>query len=268
MDSNGIQANIDGVLSEDLKSPHVITICSGKGGVGKSFVSSNLAYLLSQQDLKVVVWDADMQFPNLHIILGVEPPVRLSQAYSGNVSVDQVLYPINKNLDILADMPAAGIAEYYSDQPIRDIWKQLLSMNLYDVIIIDTPAGAAKQVHEAASLANSIFLMVNDEPTSLLDSYALFKLLLENIDESKIKLLVNNVIDFEDADEVTTKMNLATKKFLKTELDMIGYVPYDRSVRNSIIVQELITKIEPKNEVSIYLKNISENIINKILTLA
>ncbi len=245
-------------------TPYVITICSGKGGVGKSVLSANLSYKLAEKGLKTLIWDADSQFPNQHLLFGVEPPVRLSQVYSNRVTVKTAIFGVSNNLDLLADMPASGLAEDYSINSVLNVYKEILLDTSYDVIIIDAPAGAADQVLHCCNISNHIAVVITDEPTSLLDGYGLIKILLNFLDKEKISLLVNNVIDIEDADEISEKLNKATYKFLKVEFDKLGFVPYDRVVRQSIIRQELFVKNEIANELQISIDNIIENIMKKI----
>jgi len=244
-------------LKSREKTPFAITICSGKGGVGKSFIASNLAYKLSQNDQKVLIIDADSQFPNQHIIFGVEPPVRLSQVYAKQVKVKKAVYKVQNNLYLLADAPAQGLAEFYDDSMLIDVYKQILLDFDFDIIIIDSPGGATRRVIESCELANLTGIVITDEPTSLLDAYGLIKILLNYIPVEKMRLLVNNVIDYEDADEMTTKLNSATRKFLGFNISELGFVPYDRAVRLSIQKQELLTLHYPEHEISYSIERIA-----------
>ena len=244
-------------------SPFVVTLASGKGGVGKSFIASNLANLLSRSGYSVLLWDADMHFPNQHLMLGVEPPIRLSEVYSGDIDLLKAIYPINDRLHLLADTPATGEIRDYSSEAILNVYKQLLIETKYDIIIVDTPALTNDEVLQCCNIADLILMIVNDEPTALLDTYGLIKILLPYIGKEYINLLVNNVIDLEDADEISGKLNLATAKFLNVELDFIGFLPYDREVRQSIVKQQLLTEYE-SNDLVEALNKIVKNISSKI----
>jgi flagellar biosynthesis protein FlhG len=244
--------------------PFIITVCSGKGGVGKSIVTSNLSYKLAEKGLRTLVWDADSQFPNQHLIFGVEPPIRASNCYSGHIPVDKAIHKLGKNLYLLADMPAPGLTQYYSDTFIIDTYQSFEESEEYDIIIFDTPAGAGTNVLQCAAIADLIVVMVTDEPTSLLDAYALIKIFLQNINIKKLCLLVNNVIDDEDATDVSTKLNLATAKFLKQKYEYLGYIPYNREVRHSLLAQELFIKKTGNTEMLESFKKIVNNIVNKL----
>jgi len=248
---------------EEIIDSYVITITSGKGGVGKSIIASNLANVLSN-DYRVLIWDANMDFPNQHIMFGVEPPVRVNDVYESNVHVSRAVFNIKKNLDLLADTPARGDMQEFDSSVILDVYRQLLIESKYDFIIIDTPAIISETLLQCCNISDLIAVVVNDEPTSLLDAYGLLKILLPYISEEYINMIVNNVIDIEDSDEISDKLNMATEKFLDIKLNNLGFIPYNRNVRQSIVQQTLLTNSKPESEVSEAIKNISKKILNKL----
>jgi flagellar biosynthesis protein FlhG len=254
--------DVDFHTNEMKATPIVITICSGKGGVGKSVLTANLAHALSA-DMSVLLWDANMLYPNQHLLFGVEPPVRMNQVYSGEINLSNAIFKVSDRLHLLADMPATVKMESFPTSVIFDVYQELIQTTYYDIIVIDTPAGNSYEVIECCNLSDLIGVVINDEPTSLLDAYGLVKILKNNTGTDKIRLLVNNVIDWEDADEISTKLNLATEKFLNSRLGVLGYVPYDRAVRQSILQQELFVIKYPEAEVSKSVFDISRSIAEK-----
>lgn len=246
------------------KKTRILTFCSGKGGVGKSVIAANLAYNLAMNNVKTLLWDADMFFPNLHLILGAEPPVRLRDVYAGKIRFDQAVFRVSDNLDLLADLPASGSSEEFNTSALEEVRNQIVRSEKYDIVLLDTPAGASLEVLQCCSFADLVSIMITDEPTSLLDAYGLVKILLQFIDTQKIKLLVNNVIDMEDADEISYKLNLATENFLKVQLGYMGFIPYERIVRQSILQQELFSIIEPESEVSKAIEKISDTMLKEL----
>jgi flagellar biosynthesis protein FlhG len=239
------------------KLPFVISIVSGKGGVGKSVIAANISNILSQKGYKVLIWDGDYHFPNLHLLFGVEPPIRAKDIYNKSTKIQNAIFKVKDNLDLIADFPSENLNEEFEIEILIEIFKYLLLETDYDVIIIDTSAGLSEMMLNLANFSNLVALVINDEPTALLDGYALTKLLLNFIPADKIKVIVNNVIDSEDFQEISDKLKLVTEKFLKINFETIGFIPYSRIVRRSIFNHELFT-----NESEYELKENMEEIAN------
>lgn len=246
------------------RAPFTISVSSGKGGVGKSVVTANLAKAISEY-LNVLVWDADTLFPNQHLLMGVEPPVRLNDVYSGKVDVSKAVFSVEANLNLLADMPAVVHNDNQHQNRFQSIYDELNTTTDFDVVIIDTPRAGTLEMMQCAGVSDMIILIITDEPTSLLDAYALVKIMLPYIEPERIKLLVNNVIDMDDAQDVSKKLNLVTENFLEVQLEYLGYIPYDRAVRLSILQQELFIKAAPEAEVTKSLKSVGENILSRLV---
>lgn len=249
-------------LKNNKIKPILISICSGKGGVGKSVIASNLAAVLSRTH-KTLLWDGDIYFPNQHLMLGLEPPVRFYDVYSNGVPVERAIYEVKNNFYLLADAPATGKFDLLKTVDLQSIYNEIANSLEFNFIILDTAAGGTYEVLQSAIISDLILIVITDEPTSLLDAYALVKLFLPFINSDKIKLVVNNVIDIDDAIDVSHKLNLATDKFLDMHLDYIGYIPYSRLVRLSIIQQKLLVEHLPNEEVSIAISNIANKIVNE-----
>jgi flagellar biosynthesis protein FlhG len=247
------------------KKPHIIAMCSGKGGTGKSVITANLAAKIASLGKKCLVWDGDSMFPNQHLIFGVEPPYRLSEVYSGQLSLPYVIYKVKDNLDLLADQPSAGQTANYTETPLFGAFEQLPEDMDYDYILIDTAAGAGSMVMQSCYLADTVLMMLTDEPTSLIDAYGLIKLLRFNEMDHKVKVVLNNVIDLEDANEMYYKLSLATRQFLDSEYGFLGYIEYNRAVRKSIINQKLFIETNADSAISDQMDELAEKIITTLL---
>lgn len=244
------------------KLPYIISIVSGKGGVGKSVIAANFANQLSRNGMKVLVWDGDFHFPNLHLLYGVEPPIRAKEIYQNQQLIPSSLFRVTDNLDLLADYPAESVDDEVAIDPLIDIFKYLLIESDYDFIIIDTSAGVNEMMLNFVNFSNTIMMIINDEPSTLLDCYALSKILLNFVKSDKIKILVNNVIDSDDFQEIHRKLSLVTKKFLKLEFEAIGFIPYSRIVRKSILNQQLICNFDD-DDITFYLDSLVNYYINE-----
>lgn len=242
------------------KKTKFITVCSGKGGVGKSFVAANLANLLSNEG-KVLLWDSNLNFPNLHLILGVDPPIRLNDYINSKIKFKDTIFRVNKNLDLIIDSPLSDRDSEDHDCKFYDIYKEIVALGNYDYVVIDTMPGAGELVLESCILSDLSLVLITDEPTSIVDSYGLLKLILPFVEKEKIGLLVNNVIDEEDYEEIKSKINITTQKFLDFTFESFGFIPYDREVRKSIQTQELITITKNSLQISENLHDICCNIL-------
>ncbi len=250
--------------SSIIETPYVLTISSGKGGVGKSVLAANISAALAKQGVKVLLWDANRKFPNCHLMLGVEPPIRLSDVHSGNVPVYKAVFQVSENLYLLADNPATDISEVNEEVDIIDVFRDLILDTNFDIIIIDTPAGISDTLLHTASFSEEVAIVITDEPTSLLDGYGLIKYLTNYIDKSRMSLFVNNIIDFEDGKEISTKLNMATEKFLGFDMKVKGIFPYNRAVRKSIVQQELFINSDPESDISSAIETFSNELLSTI----
>lgn len=253
-------------MSEILRSnsPYIITICSGKGGVGKSILTANLGFWLAQSGKKVLICDADLFFPNQHLLFGVEPITRLQDALNSKISIERTIFPVGDNLSLIAGYPARLNMEKKSEIDFIKLLADIILDSKIDIILIDSSAGASYEVLQCCASSDLCAVVVTDEPTSLLDGYALIKIIRNYVDIDDISLLVNNVIDSEDADDISNKMNLVTNKFLNFEIKPLSFIPYNRIVRKSIIQQELFVKSNPEEDVSQAIAILSDIVLERI----
>ncbi len=241
-------------------SPFFLTICSGKSGTGKTVLAANIAYALSEMNYKVLLWDADLFFPHQHQLFSVDPQIRLPEVYIDGVDFNDALYKLSGNLHLLADRSIPDKFSKIKPANLYELYLNIEKNSDFDYVIVDTPPAGTNELIQCCSFADEIALMITDEPTSIFDAYGLIKILLQLFESNKIKLLVNNVIDYDDAKEFSNKLNLAMQRFMNIKLNMMGFIPYDRIVKKSIIQQELLLKSKPDSEVSIAIKNIAESL--------
>jgi flagellar biosynthesis protein FlhG len=244
-----------------LNETKFITICSGKGGVGKSFVAANLANLLSENS-KVLLWDSNLNFPNLHLILGVDPIFRLNDYLNGNLKFEEIIFKVNENFHLIIDSPLSDRENEEHSKKFVEIYDEIKDLSKYDYVVIDTMPGADEVVLQSCIMSDLTLMLVTDEPTSIVDSYGLLKLISPFVQKERIGILVNNVIDSEDYEEIRNKISIATKKFLGREYKNFGFITYDREVRISIQNQELITNSNKDSQIFENISDIREEIID------
>jgi flagellar biosynthesis protein FlhG len=231
----------------------VISVTSGKGGVGKSNVVVNLGLALAQRGLKVLLIDADLGLGNLDILLGLSPRFTLQDALASQLNLAEVIVDGPGGLKILP--ASSGIA----DLAILDEFQKLFLLNEMDhytadvdVVLIDTGAGISPNVLFFNIGAQERILVVNNQPPAIADAYALIKILVTQHGEKSFKLLVNGLAHHREAESVYRTLLRVTERFLGREvnLDYLGFVPFDHALPKAVIRQQPVLALYPQSPVS------------------
>lgn len=217
----------------------IIAVTSGKGGVGKSNVTLNTAAALAQNGSSVLILDADIGTANIDILLGKDPRQNLAHVIEGEASLYDVIEKVNEKLYFIPG--ASGIADIGSMptsnlERFRDDIFKLES--LFDYLLVDTSAGVSDNVIKMLCASDRVLLICNGEPTSIVDAYALCKLLFQQYPDVNIYLVANNVKDEQEAQEVYDKLNAAVTHFLKKELHFLSHVVHDKAITAAVASQE------------------------------
>ncbi len=241
----------------------VLAVTSGKGGVGKTNISVNLAVSLAQIGRRVMVMDADLGLANLDIMLGLHPQYNLSHVLNGQRTLEEILLtgpagirvvPAASGVQNMAELePAqhAGLIRAFSE----------LSHTM-DVLIIDTAAGISDSVISFSKAAQEVLVVVCDEPASLTDAYALIKLLSREHDLFRFRIVANMAGSAQEGRELFKKLTRVTDKFLDVMLDFVGVVPYDEYLRKSVRKQRAVVEAFPRSKASIAFKEMAVRIDN------
>ncbi len=230
------------MVAQGSHCTHVITVTSGKGGVGKTNVVANLAVELSRAGKRVLVLDADLGLGNIDVLLGLVPLYTLEHVLRGSHHLSDIIIQGPAGIQVL---PAgSGLPQLTS---LTDSQKLLLQTELehvadaVDVLLIDTGAGVSPTVTYFASAAQETIVVVSSEPTSLTDAYALIKVLCRQHRERRFKVLVNMVKSQRDATLTFRKLDAAADRFLNINLEYLGYVPFDDYLPMAVLQQKAVT---------------------------
>lgn len=230
-------------IESGRKNARVITVTSGKGGVGKTSVSVNLAIHLQRQGKKVVVLDADFGLANIEIMLGIRPKYNLADLmFRGKTITDIITYG-PENIGFISG--GSGINEMANltrDQVFQLIQKMYELDQQADVIIVDTGAGIGESVLEFLAASEEVLLVVTPEPTSITDAYVLLKALNRSSsykpEKTVVKMIANQVRNNKEAEELFDKLGVVVNKFLNIDIEYLGAVPYDTNMQKAVMRQE------------------------------
>lgn len=232
----------------------VITVTSGKGGVGKSSVSVNLAMQLRRLGKRVVILDADFGLANVEVMLGIRPQYNLADLMFKGKSLNDIITQGPEGIGFISG--GSGIAELINltSEQVVSLAQKLSELDQFaDVIIVDTGAGISDNVMEFVAVSQEVLLVATPEPTSITDAYALLKTLNKRNEDSgrmTVKLVANKVENDIDGQKLCDKLNIVVKKFLDINLEYLGSVTMDISVTKAVMQQKPFSIVFPNSAAS------------------
>jgi flagellar biosynthesis protein FlhG len=242
----------------------VISVTSGKGGVGKTNIAANLAYLLARMNQKTMVLDADAGLANIDVILGINSPFNLYHVLNGEKTLAEAIVDGPGGIKILPS--ASGIPEMteLSRGQKLTLIDELNALNdSLDYMLIDTGAGISSNVMYFNMAAKEIIVVTSPEPTAMTDAYALIKILYQRHARRRFRLLVNMVRDQAEARDVYERLSNATDHFLNLTIEYLGYVLLDEKVKEAIKQQRALAEIFPNSPAAKCLAKIAEKIYSE-----
>ncbi|MFN7262698.1 MAG: MinD/ParA family protein [Pseudobdellovibrionaceae bacterium] len=226
-----------------------IAITSGKGGVGKTTLTSNMAQALAQQGQRVLIFDGDLGMANIDIMFGVKPEGNILDVIRGEKEISEVVTQISPLISLISG--GSGIVELNRLNPFErralvDSVSQL--EHAYDYMLIDTAPGISDNVLYLNAAAQMSAVIINPDPASLADSYALIKVLNREHKETRFSIICNQVRDEVEGLSLFNRFSAVVNRFLSIGLDYWGSVPQDNLLKRSTLQQRLIVRHEPQAE--------------------
>jgi len=214
-----------------------IAVCSGKGGVGKTNIAVNLALALGDLGFKTMLFDADLGFANANILMGINPKGTVYDILQGK-TFEEVLYKFNQNTYLISGgtaLPELIDTPYFFNQKIIE---ELLQIELsVDFLLIDLGAGLSKSSLLYMLAAQEIIVVTTPEITSISDAYAVLKVLAKTKKRPIIHLVVNRIRKQREGQEVFSKLQNMSHKFLGMEIDLLGFIYEDYAVKEAVAKQ-------------------------------
>lgn len=238
---------------KNISNARVIAVTSGKGGVGKSNTSINIALQFQRRGKRVIILDADFGLANIEVMFGIIPKYNLSDLMFKGMEIKDIITPGPEGVGFISG--GSGIAKLVNldrEQVRRLVGKLAQLEELADVIIIDTGAGISPAVMEFLTSSPELILVTTPEPTSITDSYSLIKALSMNPDfdrtATSVSMLANRVANDTEGKNLYEKLSSVVKRFLDVELKFIGSIPYDTNINKAVMAQKPISVIYPESD--------------------
>lgn len=242
---------------------HVIAVGSGKGGSGKTNITLNLGLILSKNGKKVLLYDADLNLANIDILLGITPKFRFLDFINGDVQIRDILIEVRENLVLIpANSGVVNFPKIPGERLIQVLDEILTLERNFDFILIDTPAGISDEVIKLLGYSDDYILVVTPEPTSIMDAYAVIKLVYYQTGKANVKLIVNNVNNSINPIEIANRLSLVAEKFLGVKINYIGSIPSDPFIPKSVMMQKPFVEAFPRSGASIALSKIAMNLLS------
>lgn len=255
-------------IDSGRKAARVITVTSGKGGVGKTSLSVNLAIQLRRLGKKVIVLDADFGLANIEIMLGIRPQYNLADLMFRGKNINDIITYGPEEIGFISG--GSGINEMANltrDQVFQLIQKMYELDQKADVIIVDTGAGIGESVLEFVAASAEVLLVATPEPTSITDAYALLKSLNRSSSykpgKTVVKMVANQVRSNKDADELFDKLGIVVNKFLNIDIEYLGAIPYDNNMQRAVMRQEPLSMAAPNSIAAKSVERIARSLENK-----
>ena len=253
-------------LSEGASAParsssvsRVLAVTSGKGGVGKSNVSVNLALALAQKGKRVLIFDADLGLANVDVLLGLIPRYSLAHVLTGERELRDIITEGPEGIQIIASGSggAVELAQLKEAQRERFIEGLAQLEALADVIIVDTGAGITRNTTAFVLAADEVILVTTPEPTAIMDAYGMIKAVYLEKKNPTIRLVVNMVSTVREARETASKLVILARRFLNLEIENMGYIVRDPNMLRAVRAQSPLMLSHPDSPAAVCVRNLA-----------
>jgi len=230
------------------KPVKVISVSGGKGGVGKSNITVNLAISLAKLGQKVLIMDADLGLANVDIMLGLRVQKNLSHLIRGECTLEEIIIEGPEGIKIIPAASGTKEMAQLSEMEHVGLIRAFGSLSdQIDTLIVDTAAGIANNVISFAQASQDLLIVVCDEPTSITDAYALIKILSQEHGVFRFRVVANMVRHEKEGKDLFAKLSRVTDQFLDVALDYMGAIPFDENVRKAVRKQQALVNLYPSS---------------------
>jgi flagellar biosynthesis protein FlhG len=242
----------------EAKKTRIITITSGKGGVGKTNISVNMALAYARMGKKVIVMDADLGLANVNVMLNMIPKFNLYHVIRKQKTMKDILVETEYGISIVAGASGFSKIANLSEDERQNFINELNTLSNADIIIIDTSAGVSSNVLDFIAAADDAVIVTTPEPTAITDAYGIIKIIATEIDNLNmgLKLVVNRVKSVAEAKKVADRMIRIAGQFLNLKVEYLGFIYDDQAVANAVLRQRPFMVVDPRCKASVCVQHI------------
>lgn len=236
----------------------IIAITSGKGGVGKTNIATNLGIAYANMGKKVIVIDADLGLANVNVMLNIIPQYNLYHVIKRQKSMADIIIPTNYGIKLIAGASGFSKIANMTEEERTAFIKEMYTLAEADIIIIDTSAGVSKNVISFLVAADEVIVVTTAEPTAITDAYGIIKIIATEIDniDINLKLIVNRVNNSGDGKKIADRMVQIASQFLNLKIEYLGFIYNDSAVEQAVLKQTPFYVSAPKSKASACIRHI------------
>jgi len=249
-DDTGIQA--------EPRKTRIIAVTSGKGGVGKTNIATNMGIAYAQMGKKVIVIDADLGLANVNVIMNIIPQYNLYHVIKKQKKMSEIILDTDYGIKLIVGASGFSKIANMGETERDEFIKEMYTLSDVDIIIIDTSAGVSKNVLSFVAAADEVVIITTSEPTAITDAYGIIKVIATEVDNMNLnlKMIINRVDSAAEGKRIADRMIKIAAQFLNLKIEYLGFIYNDPSVTKAVLKQKPFIIAEPTGKASICLKHI------------
>ena len=239
------------MMAEKTRSATVLAVTSGKGGVGKSNISANLAICLAASGRKIALLDADLGLANLDVLMNISSRYTIANLISGNKSIEEIIQIGPAGVEIICGVSGvesfAELTQFQRQRVLNELDKVVSN---YDAVILDTPAGIGKTTLGFCTASDNVLVVTTPEPTAMTDAYAMIKVLTAGGYKNRISVVVNMAETLKEGRDVYRQISQVARTFLGVDVYDAGVILKDEKLVSSVKARRPVVLEHPDSQIS------------------